>query len=82
MSKPSGMSSTLSMRGGALVLQSISLFLASGRSAKVNTQTATKPKIRTKKRMNDKDNKNKCSTKIVEAAKKDTHFSRYATQLI
>lgn len=77
MSKPSGMSSTLSMRGGALVLQSISLFLASGRSAKVNTPNQTKSKVRTKRRMTDKDNKNKCSTKIVEAAKKDTHFSRY-----
>lgn len=78
MSKPSGMSSTLSMRGGALVLRSISLFLASGRSAKVsNAQTSSKPKIKTKS-MNEKDNKNKCSLKIVEAAKRDTHFSRYA----
>lgn len=75
MSKPSGMSSTLSMRGGALVLQSITLFLASGRSAKVTTQNQTKPKIRPKRRMNDKDNK--CSSKLVEIAKKDTHFTRY-----
>lgn len=76
MSKPNGVSSTLSMRKGALVLQSISLFLASGRSAKVSSQTQTKQKIKTKKRMNDKDNK--CSSKLIETAKKDTHFSRYA----
>lgn len=73
MSKATGKTSPTSMRGGALILRSISIFLTSGRNARAPSQPVTKTKTR---KMTDKDNKNKISIRLLEIAKRDTHFNR------
>ncbi|XP_022915106.1 calaxin [Onthophagus taurus] len=70
MSKPN--EPNVSTRGRTLILKSISLFL-SGRNARSNSQ---QPKPVKTKKMNDKDSKNKISPKLLEIAKKETHFTR------
>lgn len=73
MSKDQG----LSLRGGALVLKTISIFLSSGRNAKsVHASQSSASAKAAKPRRMDKDNKNKISSKLLESCKRDTHFSR------
>lgn len=63
--------SMLSKRGGALLLKSITLFFAGTRTAKLK-RAFNEQMYR---RMGEKDNK--YIPKIIEAAKRDTNFSRY-----
>lgn len=81
MSKPvSGPAPTMSRRTGALIMRSISLFLAGGRVANKSAASNVNAKqCKGKSRMVDRDNKNKCSAKIIEAAKRETHFNRYVS---
>lgn len=75
MSKQNTSAPRLSMRGGAIVMKSISRFLAGARNKPKTTKGST-TKTKTKK-MSEKDNMCKCSPKILEAAKRDTLFTRY-----
>ncbi|KAK4872196.1 hypothetical protein RN001_016320 [Aquatica leii] len=61
----------LSTRGGALVLKSISLFLAASRSSRSSLPSSNKSKQK-RKTMSDKEVK--CPIQIFEMAKRDTHF--------
>lgn len=63
----------LSRRGGALVLRSITLFLASGRGAKAKKEQAI---IHEQLLMRMGEKENKYYPKIIEAAKRDTSFTR------
>ncbi|CAH1102504.1 unnamed protein product [Psylliodes chrysocephalus] len=68
----------LSMRGGIYLLKGVTLFLAaSGKNprAAADQPSASSGKTKGRKRMNDKD-ACKCSPKIMEAARRDTLFSR------
>ncbi|XP_044257000.1 EF-hand calcium-binding domain-containing protein 1 [Tribolium madens] len=69
--------SGLSMRGGLLVMKSVSLFLAGNRSSKGSSaQPAGKPAKPRRKKMSEQDIAYRCSMKILEAAKRDTLFTR------
>lgn len=61
----------LSTRGGALVLKSISLFLAGSRNSKSKDFSHNK-----RKRKNMSDKEWKCPMRIFEMAKRDTHFPK------
>lgn len=74
------MSAALSLRGGALVLKSISLFLANSRakssSPSSSRKTKSPPKSKSKKMQEAKDAKNKITPKLFDQIKKDTHFNK------
>lgn len=70
--------SGLSMRGGVLVMKSVSLFLAGNRSSKGSSAQPPKPPKPRRKKMSEQDIAYRCSMKILEAAKRDTLFSRYS----
>ncbi|XP_074041630.1 calaxin [Leptinotarsa decemlineata] len=78
MSKPAASSSPkkkLSMRGGAIVVRGVTLFLAAGKGSKSSTNNNRSGKGKGRKKMSDKD-AFKCSPKLMEAAKKDTLLNR------
>ncbi|KAJ8967436.1 hypothetical protein NQ314_002884 [Rhamnusium bicolor] len=75
MSKQMG-APRLTMRGGALVLRGVTLFLAAARSHRAFTSHTNKQnKGKGRKNMSDKD-ACKCSPKLLEIIKRDTSFSR------
>ena len=63
-----------STRGGFALLKSISIFLTYCKSTRAGTHNVNKPKIKTK--MGTKDANIKIPKKLLEAIKRDTHFSR------
>lgn len=72
--RPKQLNSGLSSKGGALVLRSVSLFLAGGRKAKQNSQNK---KCNKKMKENPGNNGSKQVAKLLETLKRDTHFSKY-----
>ncbi|KAG5872988.1 hypothetical protein JTB14_025354 [Gonioctena quinquepunctata] len=73
---PSPSKKKLSMRGGAIVIRGVTLFLAAGKGPKpCGTNDNRSGKGKGRKKMSDKD-ACKCSPKLMEAAKKDTLLNR------
>ncbi|CAH1173870.1 unnamed protein product [Phaedon cochleariae] len=74
--QPPGSPKKLSMRGGAIVIRGVTLFLAAGKSHRASPNPAGKGgKGKGRKKMSDKD-ACKCSPKVMEAARRDTLLDR------
>lgn len=68
---------SLSMRGGLLVMKGVSLFLAGTRSSKGSSvQQSAKPLKAHRKKMTEQDIAYRASLKILDAAKRETLFSK------
>lgn len=75
--RPKPLNSGLSSKGGALVLRSVSLFLAGGRKAKSTNNSNQNKKCLNKQKMKENPtNASKQVTKLLETLKRDTHFSK------
>lgn len=75
----------LSSRGGAFIIRSVSLFLAGGCKASksshgaLNSGSFKKCDKRKMAEENSVKNSNKCSIRLMEILKRDTHFNKYVS---